>query len=241
MISYKPYLATLVPKTWETRLEIIKAIGTLAAQSHEDHVRLRRAEVAWLRGEFEAIARELRKLCPDWPLLIRSELRKAGFNPNEPRVPAGRPDGGQWTSEGGLAANDSEVVSDAPDTTWIPGAQYAADGHHWVPRKVFQKEPLRPETGKVFEDAKSGPLADNSVNRWNVEHRKYNDAVQEDFDAFLQRNRITSRQMTPDQARQFVDEVLGSADPRIRGMKIKIMRQRLRYFLLRGPRGGDEE
>lgn len=110
MISYKPYLATLVPKTWETRLEIIKAIGTLAAQSHEDHVRLRRAEVAWLRGEFEAIARELRKLCPDWPLLIRSELRKAGFNPNEPRVPAGRPDGGQWTSEGGLAANDSEVV-----------------------------------------------------------------------------------------------------------------------------------
>ena len=26
---------------------------------------------------------------------------KAGFNPNQPRVPAGNPDGGQWTSEGG--------------------------------------------------------------------------------------------------------------------------------------------
>lgn len=25
--------------------------------------------------------------------------RKANFNPNQPRVPAGNPDGGQWTSE----------------------------------------------------------------------------------------------------------------------------------------------
>lgn len=29
------------------------------------------------------------------------DLLKAGFNPDEPRVPAGNPDGGQWTSEGG--------------------------------------------------------------------------------------------------------------------------------------------
>lgn len=28
-------------------------------------------------------------------------LRKAGFNPDQPRVPRGDPDGGQWTSEGG--------------------------------------------------------------------------------------------------------------------------------------------
>ena len=240
MIPYKSHLATLVPKTWETQLEIIKAINTLAAQDQEERLRLREAEVASLRGEFEAIARDLHKLSRDWPLLIRSELRKAGFDPNEPRVPANHPDGGQWTSDD-AAAGDSEVISDAPDTGWIAGAQYAADGHHWVPKKVYQKEPLRPETRKVFEDTKSGPLADNSVNRWNAEHRKYNDAVQEDFDAFLQRNRITSQQMTPEQARQFVDEVLGSADPRIRGMRIKVMHQRLRYFLLRGPRGGDED
>lgn len=38
--------------------------------------------------------------------LIRFDhaCRKAGFNPNEPRVPAGNPDGGQWTTEGGNAS-----------------------------------------------------------------------------------------------------------------------------------------
>jgi len=135
----------------------------------------------------------------------------------------------------------SEVVSDAPDTNWVPGAQYATEGHHWVPKGVYEKEPLKPETKKVFDNAISGPLADNSVNRWNAEHRKYNDAVQETFNAFLQKNNIAPQQMTPEQAQQLVEEVLGSPDPRIRGLKTKIMRQMLRYFLLRGPRGGDED
>ena len=26
--------------------------------------------------------------------------RKAGFNPNQPRVPSGNPDGGKWSDEG---------------------------------------------------------------------------------------------------------------------------------------------
>ena len=30
-------------------------------------------------------------------------LGKAGFNPAQPRVPAGHPDGGQWTRDGGAA------------------------------------------------------------------------------------------------------------------------------------------
>ena len=50
-------------------------------------------------------------------------LRK--YSPAQPRVPAGNPDGGQWTS-GSYALNDPPVISDAmPDNTWIPGAQYA--------------------------------------------------------------------------------------------------------------------
>jgi len=28
--------------------------------------------------------------------------RKANFDPNQPRVPRGNPDGGQWTGEGGM-------------------------------------------------------------------------------------------------------------------------------------------
>jgi hypothetical protein len=37
------------------------------------------------------------------------DARKAGFNPDEPRVPAGNPDGGQWTNEG----NAPEIVPGA--------------------------------------------------------------------------------------------------------------------------------
>ena len=39
------------------------------------------------------IADAIRKLVPP-------ELRKSGFNPDEPRVPAGNPQGGQWTNDG---------------------------------------------------------------------------------------------------------------------------------------------
>src|SRR6266496_773051 len=68
------------------------------------------------------------------------------YNSDEPRVPAGHPDGGQWTREGhsgaGLfpygipgnawppgAQSGAEFFSDLiPDNTWIPGAQYVEGG-----------------------------------------------------------------------------------------------------------------
>jgi hypothetical protein len=52
------------------------------------------------------------------------------YNPAQPRVPAGHPGGGEWTSgDWGGAANASsrQVLSDAlPDNPWKPGAQSAA-------------------------------------------------------------------------------------------------------------------
>jgi hypothetical protein len=46
-----------------------------------------------------------------------------GFYPNQPRVPAGNSDGGQWTNS---VRSDPRVLSDAtPDNDWQPGAQYA--------------------------------------------------------------------------------------------------------------------
>ncbi len=41
------------------------------------------------------------------------------YNPNQPRVPAGHSDGGQWISKGGVG---SDVT---PDNDWRLGAQYA--------------------------------------------------------------------------------------------------------------------
>ena len=43
--------------------------------------------------------RELIELCGLDPASL--EFPKAGYNPDQPRVPTGNPDGGQWTSEGG--------------------------------------------------------------------------------------------------------------------------------------------
>jgi hypothetical protein len=40
--------------------------------------------------------RQLQQLSP-------GRLAKAGFNPDEPRIPAGEPDGGEWTTGGGSA------------------------------------------------------------------------------------------------------------------------------------------
>jgi hypothetical protein len=59
MIPYKSHSLTVMPKTLAVRLEIMKAIRTLALQD---------------------------------------DMRK--FDPDQPRVSAGNPDGGQWTSGG---------------------------------------------------------------------------------------------------------------------------------------------
>lgn len=46
------------------------------------------------------------------------------FSPDQPRVPAGNPDGGQWT-DGGGGINDPRVLSDADPEGLRPYEQYA--------------------------------------------------------------------------------------------------------------------
>ena len=71
--------------------------------------------------------REFAALRFDWERTI-GQYYKRKYRPDQPRVPAGSREGGQWTDEGGGGGlNDSRVISDAtPDSDWIPGAQYAA-------------------------------------------------------------------------------------------------------------------
>lgn len=51
----------------------------------------------------------------------------AKYDPNQPRVPAGNSDGGQWTSGGGggAGADDGRVLTDASDEEYLLGEQYA--------------------------------------------------------------------------------------------------------------------
>jgi hypothetical protein len=96
MIPYKWPVATAVPQNLEARFEIAKAIPTLAG-ADDEALRQRRAEIASIRNELEAIGAEFSKLRRDARSLISSALHKYGYNPDEPRVPKHNTGGGQWT------------------------------------------------------------------------------------------------------------------------------------------------
>src|SRR5258705_2926878 len=60
-----------------------------------------------------------------------------GYDPDQPRVPKGHSDGGQWTDTGG-GETTSEISSDAtPDNEWRPGSRYAQTrGRGSVPVRI---------------------------------------------------------------------------------------------------------
>ncbi|MGP9811879.1 hypothetical protein ACTZWT_10245 [Rhodopseudomonas sp. NSM] len=98
------------------------------------------------------------------------------YNPNQPRVPKGNPDGGEWTL-GGLGARWSIDLTGVPsDLSGRPPARvrlaqigklitdifglpyYEPGGHHEAARAMYTKWDLRPETRKVFDNSTTGKL-----------------------------------------------------------------------------------
>jgi hypothetical protein len=146
-----PRIESSVPRLQHVRLEIAKAIGTLMAPEDQP-LRQRRAEIVALRRDLELLAGDIRKAFAEVAALAKTELRAAltKYSPDQPRVPAGNPDGGQWTSEddgsqsstnstypssrissertetpvryASLDISPSDVPTDAP----APGTRYAA-------------------------------------------------------------------------------------------------------------------
>jgi hypothetical protein len=66
--------------------------------------------------------RELIKTCGLDPAAL--DFLKAGYNPDQPRVPGGNPDGGQWTSEGGDTS--PAAASEGAGSSTPPGGQPAS-------------------------------------------------------------------------------------------------------------------
>ncbi|WP_147292604.1 hypothetical protein [Undibacter mobilis] len=103
-----------------------------------------------LRSGYEEILQMRREITAIRGDLARTigEHHARKYRPDQPRVPAGRREGGQWMSDvGGGGINDSRVISDAtPDNDWIPGAQYAAG-----PRGPKDKRPLHLPTPDTSE------------------------------------------------------------------------------------------
>jgi len=197
--------------------------GAALLEDGDEQLRQRRAEIAFIRQGLAEIAHDIDSLRRNAPALILSELRKYGYNPEEPRVPKHSTGGGRWTDNGTQFA--ASGTNDATSILRSPG------GHHFVPRAVFKDLPLKPETKKVFDDARTGPLK-GGRHGWDAEHDAYNQAVAGALKKFLAENGIEPQDMTPEQALRFVFDIIESNDPRIRDLNLRLYRREiLRYIL----------
>ena len=113
-------ILTAVPRLPHVQREIAKAILTLTAQDEDERALARgREHSAALRNESDTPPNELelikRYFRDNFLRELAAELRRAGFSPNQPRVPAGNDNGGQWTSDGGItegpnAPNENDSI-----------------------------------------------------------------------------------------------------------------------------------
>jgi hypothetical protein len=108
MIPWTPKPSAPTPQRWQSRAEILK--------SYLDS--LSPAELLCVRPDYYAL-----RFGPG--AVSRSDTRK--FNPNQPRVPAGNPDGGQWTS-GGNGSEESVTSEGDGRAVYIAVGAASSDG-----------------------------------------------------------------------------------------------------------------
>jgi hypothetical protein len=136
-----PRIESAVPRALHVQLEIAKAIRALAGPDEDELVRQRRAEIAAIRRDLEALSRDIRRAGEEWLVLAKAELRSAlkKYSPDQPRVSAGNPDGGQWTTEDGGSGSPSSSS----------GATVDEPGH---PRRYAARD-----TGTLTDETESTP------------------------------------------------------------------------------------
>jgi hypothetical protein len=117
-------------------------------------------EALWKRvGDASFLTDDEKRAAAGYEPLPASSLSTllAKYDPNQPRVPAGNPDGGQWTSWGGggpASGSDDEEG----DLELLPENAVPVQGHHYEPRGVLNKFPLSSEARDVFMKDVTGPL-----------------------------------------------------------------------------------
>jgi hypothetical protein len=192
-----PRTLSAVPRLLHVQLEIIKAIHTLAAPSIDQHGKSLDFTAP---DDSCALARRIFRSS------LQEEFFKAGFRSDQPRWRKGSGRrSGRWSDGAGGLITDQAY-------------RRLRGGHHYVPREIFEdlfkRNQLRPETRKVFDEAVTGSLP-KGLHKNDGPHREYTRAVFGLWHQFLGRLGIQSEDMTPDQARKFIHEVLHSDDPRI--------------------------
>lgn len=187
-----------------------------------------------------------------------SIIQERKYRSDQPRVPAGSPDGGQWTSgvldeAWGIRQNEldqdrvrtrlAQVGSSIVDQYGRP--YYEVGGHHEMPRSVYSKWDLDPETRKVFNQSTTGSLPGRTQvgpgegllrgHYWDGpegHHARYNRAVSELSEQFMKEKKITTRDMTPDHAKELLARIRLSDVPEIRDYN-RMIRLLRRVFRLR--------
>jgi hypothetical protein len=203
------------------------------------------------------------------PNSVKSALGKARPDDSEhPGWPAGTPGGrgGRFrpkddaTNEGENAtptaserSGDEKIRLAQEDTPGIGSDAFPPSqgrGHTWMPTAVYNKYEWKKETEAVFKNWTSGPLADPKVNRWSPEHDAYNDAAEELLKKYLKEHDMdvdvskdATLKATPEQAKEIVEEVLTTREPRISVLRFKVRMEMLRYSRRYGVLRafGDEE
>jgi hypothetical protein len=108
-----PRSLTAVPRERHVHQEIAKAIQSLFAQIREQDSRQPLNDAAAMR-EREMLKQIVRDIPREFAPVLHVELRKIGYDPNEPRVPAGNPHGGEWTSDGANSTAGTVWAANGP-------------------------------------------------------------------------------------------------------------------------------
>jgi hypothetical protein len=135
-----PRIQSAVPRTLHVQLEIAKAIRSLTGSDEREVARQRRDEIATIRRDFEALARDLPKAFEEAAALAKAEfyatLRK--YSPDQPRVPKGHPDGGEWTT---IQGDSLSPESQNPASRNIP-AQHSGSRVRYASLENLPDTPL---------------------------------------------------------------------------------------------------
>jgi hypothetical protein len=154
--------------------EIREQRALLAEALREKHVR------AALRFKF-ALARAVQLIRKarspsDFDPRSSNGLRRSHYDPNQPRVPAGHSDGGQWTDAGGGSSgrNDPRVISDTDAEGFQPGARLAQvrrSGPYYVTISGRLLEPTPAQVARIQVEQSLANAAIARVREYEINWR----------------------------------------------------------------------
>jgi hypothetical protein len=145
-------------------------------------------------------------------------LAKAGFNPDEPRIPAGQPEGGEWTTGGEVGAAEADTAPDSsePATASVSTPPYAEEppvapsphlvGGRWpAPTGANTNPLLHPAQAEEDENSRrGGPLSDIIDPLREVRQERY-DWLRTQLEELEPGNRALQRLTGPDYSPTWAD------------------------------------